>query len=282
MIHGESFEMENIMEIALYVLATVVSILIAGKVYLELRFRKQVKQLFIQSRSLPLRVFRKEQLAGLPEPVKRYFLHVLKEGQLYIRNIRLLHDGEFKTGLDKDWVPIKGEQYFTTDKPGFIWKGKTALFTARDMYLAGKGRLVVYLFNLFRIADGHGKKFDKGELLRWLAESVWFPTNLLPSGRLKWIAIDDSTAQLIYTYLGLTVDYIVSFNTIGEITRFETKRYMGDKDLETWVGTVSEYQKINEVTIPVSIEVRWDLKTGSFPYARFHVTHIEYGKPALF
>ncbi|MES2332713.1 MAG: DUF6544 family protein [Bacteroidota bacterium] len=270
------------MQISLFVLAIVLSILIAGKIYLELQFRKQVKQLFDQSKNLPVKVFRKEQLTGLPEPVKRYFLHVLKDGQLYIRNIRLLHDGEFKTGPDKDWVAIKGEEYFTTDKPGFAWKGKTALFTARDMYLAGRGKLVVSLFNLFRIADGHGEKFDQSELLRWLAESVWFPTNLLPSGRLKWVAIDDHTACLIFTYMGLTVNYKVTFNTIGEITRFEAKRYMGDANLETWSGTVSRYQKINDVFVPLTIEVSWDLKTGSFPYARFHVTRIEYGKPVIF
>lgn len=273
---------KNIMWLSMFILAIPLLILIAGKIYLQIQFRKEVKQLFAQSKTLPVKVFRKKQLTGLPEPVRRYFSHVLSEGQLYIRNVRLLHNGQFKTGLDKDWVAIKGEQYFTTDKPGFIWKGKTNMFTARDMYLADKGRLVVSLFNMFRIVDGHGEKFDQGELLRWLAESVWFPTNLLPSERIQWVAIDDTTARLIFTYQGLTVDYIVTFNSIGEITRFETKRYMGDGGLETWAGIVSMYQKINEVTIPVSIEVMWNLKAGSFSYAKFHVTRIEYGKPVIF
>ncbi len=39
---------------------------------------------------------------------------------------------------------IKGEQYATTEKPGFIWKGATSMFIASDMYIADKGRLVTW------------------------------------------------------------------------------------------------------------------------------------------
>ncbi len=39
---------------------------------------------------------------------------------------------------------IKGEQYATTEKPGFIWKGATSMFIASDKYIADKGRLVTW------------------------------------------------------------------------------------------------------------------------------------------
>ena len=39
---------------------------------------------------------------------------------------------------------IQGEQYVTTEKLGFIWKGATSMFIARDMYIADKGRLVTW------------------------------------------------------------------------------------------------------------------------------------------
>ncbi len=72
----------------------------------------------------------------MPEPVQRYFNYALKEGQPYISYARITHDGQFKTGLDKGWINIKGEQYATTEKPGFIWKGTTTMFIARDMYIS--------------------------------------------------------------------------------------------------------------------------------------------------
>jgi len=74
--------------------------------------------------------------------------------------------------LDKDWITIKGEQYATTEKPGFIWKGTTAMFTARDMYIADKGRLAVSLLSLIKVVNAKGEQYNQAELLRWLGESV--------------------------------------------------------------------------------------------------------------
>ncbi len=77
------------------------------------------------------RCYREEQLRGLPAPVRRYFRHVLVEGQPYYRGLRLRHGGQFKTALKKAWRPISGEQYVTAGPAGFIWLGTTRWFTAR-------------------------------------------------------------------------------------------------------------------------------------------------------
>lgn len=256
--------------------------LIIGKITLSIQFKNKVKELFSQSKSNSHKTFSYKQLIGLPEPVKRYFKHVLKEGQPYISYARLKHDGQFKTGLDKDWVAIDGEQYFTTQKPGFIWKGTTSLFTARDMFVSNKGRLLVSLFSLFPIADGRGGKFDQGELLRWLGESVWFPTNLLPDERLHWTPIDKMTAKLTFNYNDKSIFYIVTFNNRGEITQIGTKRYMGEENLETWIGKLTDYREINGILVPRTIEAIWRLKTGDFSYAKFNVKELEYNNPNLF
>jgi hypothetical protein len=215
-------------------------------------------------------------------PVQRYFKYVLKEGQSYISYVSLLHDGQFKTGLDKGWTDIKGEQYFTTERPGFIWKGSTSLFTARDMYIADKGRLIVSLLSLYNVVDGQGDSFNQGELLRWLAENVWFPTNLLPSDKLKWIAIDENTAKLTFSYKGMSLFYIVTFNSSGGIIRMETKRYMEKDKLETWIGKLGGYKETNGIVVPTSIEAIWSLEKGEFSYAKFNVTKIVYDQPQLF
>lgn len=211
--------------------------------------------------------------------MRRYFRYVLKEGQPYISYVRLTHDGLFKTKENKDWVKIEGEQYFTTEKPGFIWKGKTSMFTARDMYIANKGRLVVSLFSLFNIVNGQGENYNQGELLRWLGESVWFPTNLLPGKNLQWTAIDNLSAKLSFNCNGLSIFYIVKFNNTGEIVQFETKRYMDKENLETWIGKSTEYKEINGIVVPTTIEAVWKLEKGDFSYAKFNVKKIEYNKP---
>lgn len=214
--------------------------------------------------------------------MQRYFKHILKKGQPYISYIRLTHDGQFKAGLDKDFGDIVGEQYFTTEKPGFIWKGTTNMFVARDMYLADNGRLIATILSIINVVDAHGTQYNQGELLRWLSESVWFPTNLLPSERLKWSPIDANSAKLAFNYKDLSLFYIVTFNDKNEISQMETKRYMDEKNLETWIIKPDNYAEKNGIIIPTKAEVFWRLKNGDFSYAKFNVTKIEYDKPQKF
>ncbi|MEP6748137.1 MAG: DUF6544 family protein [Bacteroidota bacterium] len=258
-------------------------ILITGKINLAIKFSREVKKLFAQSKNISDQFFHKTQLDNLPEPVQRYFNHVLKDGQPYISYVRLKHDGQFKTGLKKDWVNIKGEQYFTNEKPGFIWKGTTSMFIARDMYLDNEGRLIATIISTINVVDVHGKQqYNESELLRWLGESVWFPTNFLPSEKLQWTPIDSSSAKLTFNYNGLSLFYIVTFNDAGEIIQMETKRYMDEKRLETWIIKPFNYEERNGIIIPVQAEVFWRLKEGDFSYAKFSVTEIEYNKPEKF
>jgi hypothetical protein len=257
-------------------------ILIIGKINLFNKFGREVEELFAQSKSISNQTFHKDQLDNLPESVQRYFNHILKDKQPYINYARLKHSGQFKTSQNKEWVNIKGEQYFTVLKPGFIWKGASTMFTARDIFIADKGRLIVSLFSLYNIVDGKGEKFNQGELLRWLGESVWFPTNLLPSEKLHWTPIDLYSAKMTFTNNGLSVFYIVSFNEVGEIIQFETKRFMDEDNLETWIVKVSDYKEINGIKVPTRIEAIWRLKKGDYSYAKFNVTDLEYNKPEKF
>ncbi|MEO5984885.1 MAG: DUF6544 family protein [Ferruginibacter sp.] len=120
------------MTIVLFALIFFAIIIIFGKINLSIQFNREVKQLFSHSGNISNRTFTYEMLFGLPEPVQRYFKYILKDGQPYISYARITHDGQFKTGLEKPWVNIKGEQYATTGKPGFIWKGRTSMFMLQE------------------------------------------------------------------------------------------------------------------------------------------------------
>ncbi|EOR96684.1 hypothetical protein ADIARSV_0107 [Arcticibacter svalbardensis MN12-7] len=268
------------MIITLSLCGLILLLLIVSRINLSIQFSKQVKELFAQSGDISGQVFRSQQVVDLPEPVQRYFKHILKEGQPYIGYASLRHDGQFKTGLDKDWINIKGEQYFTTAKPGFIWKGVSSMFTARDLYISDKGGLKVSLLSLFTIVNGKGEKFNQGELLRWLSENIWFPTNLLPGDRLDWSSIDAQTARLTFDYNDISLFLIASFNAIGEITQLETKRYLGEGGLETWLIKLNNYKEFDGILVPTSAEAIWKLTDGDHSYAKFNVRKLVYNKPS--
>ncbi|MHA4846938.1 DUF6544 family protein [Flavitalea antarctica] len=266
------------MIIALSIIGFALIILMIGRISLHIQYRKQVTELLSKVKNGSSRTYTQKQLEGLPAPVQRYFTHVLKEGQAYITTVRFTHEGLFKTAIDKDWVAIKGEQNVTTETPGFIWKGTTSLFTARDMYIGNKGRLTVSLFSLFKVVDARGEKYDEGELIRWLGESILYPTNLLPGERLQWSDIDSSTAKLTFHHNGISLYYLVTFNGGGEISELETKRYMGEKNLETWIIKLSDYKERSNVLVPTTTEVLWRLDKGDFSYAKFLIKDVEYNK----
>jgi hypothetical protein len=89
------------MTITLFILGLILIIFIIGKINLSIKFGKEVKELFAQAKSISDQTFHKTQFDSLPEPVQRYFNHILKEGQPYISYARIKHNGQFKTDLIK-------------------------------------------------------------------------------------------------------------------------------------------------------------------------------------
>ena len=233
------------------------------------------------------RVFRKEDLDGLPAPVKRYLSHVLSEGQSYVRTVRLEQEGEFRMGdRNAPWKPFNAMQHFTVDPPGFVWDARITVvppFSARviDMYTGGKGLLRAKILSAFTVAyAGPGPEMNEGELLRYLAESVWFPTALLPGEGVSWSPIDNRSARASLTHNGNTVSLVFFFNDRDEVERvYAEKRYRevnGRFEATPWTGRFMNYGERNGMLIPLDGEVAWNLPNGELAYWRGHIERIEY------
>lgn len=238
---------------------------------------KEIQALFSEAEEID-KNYTKEQITGLPEPVQRYFLYALPDEKEHISYCRLKHTGKFKTKPEKNWVDIKGQEYFTIDPKGFIWIGKTPMFIAKDKYFLEKGSLQVKLFTFLEVLDKKGKKLDESELLRWLAEAPWYPTALLPDENLQWEKIDKGSAKVRLKDGENQVEGIFHFNQKGQIIRFQAERYRGE-ELENWIGYYDQYTEKNKMKIPMFVEVAWDLKEGEYSYARFEIEEIEYNRP---
>lgn len=245
------------------------------------QLERTVEKLFSLSQDISDRVYSQEQIKGLPDSVQRYFRYSLQEGQPYISYARLKHGGNFRLKPDKKWMSIKGEEYFTLEKIGFVWFGKVPLFSAIDFYIEGKGNLKAKLLSLIKIVDVKGEKVDQGEILRWLGEAPWYPTALLPSERLKWEEINNNSAKANLSDEGLSIEGIFYFNKKGQITRFTAKRYKDDT-LENWTGYYRDYREVDGMQIPYNVEVVWNLESGDFSYAKFKIDKIEYNNPTKF
>jgi len=258
-----------------------IATLIIGNRMMKSELDKDIEKLFADSENISGKVYTSKQIKDLPVPVQRYFRYSLEDNQPYISYARLQHGGQFRTKPDQKWMSIEGQDYFTVQKPGFVWLGKVPYFSAKDVYIDGNGNLKVKLLSLIKIVDVEGEEADRGELLRWLGEAPLFPTALLPSENLRWVPVDNNSAKVIFTDKNLTVDGIFYFNEEGQITQFKTKRYKANT-LENFTGYCGDYRTVDGMNVPFHLEATWNLESGDFRYAKFKVKRIEYNNPSKF
>ena len=224
-------------------------------------------------------------LDGLPTPVIRYLQFALKEGQPLIRTARIRHTGEFS--LNDKWISFESTQYSSAHPPAFVWDAKMQMnplmnVRVRDGYQNGKGSMLAKIFGLFTVADANSndEKLALGALMRFLAESAWLPTALLPSQNLQWSPIDDTRALATLTDSGITVSLEFEFNETGEITGiFSPERfreYKGEYKPFPWAGRFWDYQERNGMMLPIEGEVEWQMPEGHAPYWRARIVESEY------
>jgi len=273
----------------LLILGVVVVIIILfitiSKILFDKKIIKEVGMLTEEGSKVQSKTFSFNDLEGLPEPVQKYFKYALKDGQEHIRFVRLKQVGEFRMKENQPWMPIKAEQYFTTEDPAFIWRVKLTMahfigIEGRDMYYQGKGNMLIKVLSTITVADAAGSEMDISSLIRFLAEAPWFPTALLPSDYLEWKEIDSNSARAVIKDKGYTASGIFTFNEKGEIIKFVTNdRYMeadGKYFKEQWAGYYRNYQEIEGMKIPIEGEVEWNLSDRDLQYAKLKITDIQY------
>lgn len=228
-------------------------------------------------------IVREMDLENLPEPVQRWLKFSGIVGRERIRTVRMRQEGEMRLSRDKAWMPYVAEQFFTAEAPGFLWKVKVRAapgihITGMDKYADGRGSMRIRLMSLFTVADERGPEIDQGTMLRFLAESVWFPSAAL-SEYIRWEAAGENSAKAIMAYGGMEVSGVFDFNEKGEVTRFTAQRYRDEEGvyvLKEWLVSIGAYEEAGGFAVPAKAEVSWKLDDGDFEWDRLRVSGIWY------
>lgn len=226
-------------------------------------------------------------LAGLPAPVRRYFELVLTDGQPMVRSADIAMRGTFNMSLESPrWKPFTSEQHVVTRRPGFVWNATIRLFPAfhvrvHDAYMAGVGILRPSILGLFPMGEVQGTgEIARGELMRWLAESVWYPTALLPGQGVDWQPVDATSALATLTDGPIRLTMLFRFGDDGLVSGIHVDARGGLVDGKTvmmpWEGRFSDYRPQDGMMIPFFGEVAWITPQGETPYFRGAVTQMTY------
>jgi Family of unknown function (DUF6920) len=221
-----------------------------------------------------------QELAGLPEPVVRYFEFALQPGQAPIVHARFGQKGEFATKPGK-WRAFRGVEHFTVVPPAFIWDASIRMVPlvpvrVLDSYADGYGSMNGRLASLVTVVNAAGNaEIAQAALQRYLAEAAWMPTALLPRSGVHWSPIDEHSASATIHDGAVEASVDFHFAPHGEITSAYAERYRSDGNrqvLTPWEGRFAGYRRWNGMMIPTEAEVAWILPEGRAPYWRGRTT----------
>ena len=230
------------------------------------------------------------ELTNLPPVVRRYFAKVLNPNQPMVRRLYLEQTGSFNLSFTgEQWEPFTARQRVSVNRPGFVWDASISMspgITVRvvDAYVAGVGSLQPSVFGLFDLRGSQGTvDMARGELIRFFAEAVWYPTALLPSQGVKWSPVNEQTAQATLTDRSLSVTLTFTFNAEGLVERIGSLERSALVDgvmvPMPWEVRLSNYQWQSGMLVPQNGEVAWLPATGRVPYWRGKVEKFDYELP---
>jgi hypothetical protein len=267
----------------------ILAIAIAGAVF-SVNGRRFGRRVAREARALlvaegPPHTLDPRRLEDLPGPVRRYLQKAVGGRTHAVRTVRLRHGGMLRPKLDGGWLPIRGEQYFRTDPPGFVWWGRVPVapglwIDARDRSVNGSGHMLVTLESSFTLADSDGPAIDQGALVRLFGEMAWFPTALLDERYVRWEAMDERRARASLRVGGHEVESVCEFGEDGLLARFLADRDRdvggGRAERTPFSGACRDYREVEGMLVPHGMEAAWHVGGERMPYARFLVEAIEF------
>ena len=222
-----------------------------------------------------------DDLRDLPAPVRRYLETVLGDDQRHVESARLTQRGEIR--MDDAWKPFSATQNVSIRPPGFVWDASVEVFprlSARvvDAYVDGAGSLSAHLLSTLPVARADpGPAVNEGELLRYIGESVWYPTALL-SDAVEWSPIDDRSAMATVVD-GENVAYLefrFDERDLVESVHADVRYRQEDDSYAPWTGHFDDYRERNGLLVPVEARVEWNLPDGDLAYWRARIESIEH------
>ena len=186
----------------------------------------------------------------------------------------------------EQWKPFTSEQRVVTRRPGFDWDARIRMFPGvpvhvHDAYVAGAGTLHGAIAGLIPVVEmPDNPELARGELMRFVAEAVWYPTALLPGQGVRWEAIDDRSARATLADGAVSLTLTFGFNGEGLIDTVVAEargRTVNGKAVSTpWQGRFWNYATQGGMRVPLDGEVAWMLPEGAKPYWRGAITGVRY------
>lgn len=198
----------------------------------------------------------------LPEPVRRYFLAAFGPRVPRVESLVVWGRGKIRRGT---WMATRS---WVAHAPGYdfrrlleiTWFGWPILKVV-DEYINGRG--------MTKVLDSEetGPYIDRAASLILWAEAAAIPSLLISDPRVRWEAVDASSARLIVPFEDQEDALTVRFDSqTGLITRMEAMRHKSGPKKVLWLVDFLKWGDFDGARLPARISITWadDGKPWSF------------------
>lgn len=201
-------------------------------------------------------------LAGLDEPVRRYFAHAIGARAPLARGVKLTMTGKVKADL---WVPFRAEEEI--DGRSFSWRarvgvGPITLARIAEGYAHGVGTSEGLLFGRWSLFDSADEDTARSAAGRAALESTVFaPISVLPERGVAWRAESESAIVGRFNLPPERPEVEVRIDSQGAVTQVSAARWgpLDDKrfDYIPCGCRVHAERRFGELTLPSRLTVSW-------------------------
>lgn len=218
--------------------------------------------------------FTEADIAGLPQPVQRYFRHCG-----YLGTPKMSYMQAFFTNVDFVMSPdrtikIDYQQLNLVERPDRLALISSSIFgipfEGLDSYQGGKGGMQGILAKLIPLFDQRGEIMDRSCLVTWLAECLMVPNAALQDF-VHWSEQDETHAAARITWEGISAEGVFAFSQEGELLSFRTSDRVavdmeGKETKADWSAYFRDYHSVGGLRQPGVLQSVWHYEQGDCVY----------------
>ncbi len=221
-------------------------------------------------------------IAGLDEPVRRYFKHAIAEGAVLGRGTRLQMRGRIKVG---PWLPFTAE--WQGDGRSFVWQGKSGWGPLTPLQVVDRydcdasGSMDVRLLGRVPLVHADDEDTVRSGAGRAAVEAAfWAPMSLLPERGVTWRAESDD--QIVASWevrperpeVHLRIDAEGALRS-GYVLRWDNGQH-GRRGYIPCGGDVGAERRLGDLTLPSQVTVGWWFTTPRYePFFEAEILAVE-------
>jgi hypothetical protein len=217
-------------------------------------------------------------MSKLPVQFINYITNCNFRSNKKITSVYIEQKGLFRLKPFDKFKKIKGHQKVNLNKASFCWQGKSGILTITDKFENKTGLFTVKAFGLITLTSSNSFEITHGQLQRFLAESVWYPSFFF-NNNLSFNIINKQTVEVMIKNNNITPSVTFCFTDNYFISEIKAKRYMNDNgkfNLTDWQVIIKNYKKFHNILIPEECEIHWKTINSSFCWYKFKVINICY------